>query len=306
MPPTPILHHYDTSPFSEKVRKLLAHKRLAWHAVTQPAIMPKPDLVPLTGGYRRIPVLQIGADVYCDTQLIARVLERLAPEPTLFPGGAVGTCDAWNLWADRLLFLPAVAIVFAEIGQLLPPEFMEDRAKMIPGRDFADIPRQAPHAREQVRALLAMLERQLADGRSWLLGDAPSLADASCFHPLWFLRVAPGAAALLGEFAGVRRWMARVEDLGHGSPEPMTPAAALAAARDATPAAPPPTTGDEPNGLRPGQMVAVTPDDYAFDPVTGTLSFATADEIAVRRTDPLVGEVAVHFPRFGFRVTPAG
>jgi hypothetical protein len=33
-----ILHHYDTSPFSEKIKKILAFKALAWHAVEQPTI----------------------------------------------------------------------------------------------------------------------------------------------------------------------------------------------------------------------------------------------------------------------------
>src|SRR5262249_44407814 len=155
--PALLLHHYDTSPFSEKIRKVLAHKRLAWGAVEQPSIMPKPDLIPLTGGYRRIPVLQIGADVDCDTQCIVRVLERVAPDPTIYPDGTVGTAHAWNLWADRLLFLPVVAVVFADIGSLVPPAFIEDRSKMMPGRDFRDIPKQAPHAREQVRALVATL-----------------------------------------------------------------------------------------------------------------------------------------------------
>ena len=70
-----ILHHYDTSPFSEKVRVMLGVKGLSWRSVIQPVIMPKPELVPLTGGYRRIPVLQIGADVYCDTQVILAELE---------------------------------------------------------------------------------------------------------------------------------------------------------------------------------------------------------------------------------------
>src|SRR5213593_2070890 len=167
--PDLILHHYDTSPFSEKIKKVLAYKDLAWCAVEQPTIMPKPQLVPLTGGYRRIPVLQIGADVYCDTQVIVRLLERLHPAPTLYPGASEGTCHAWNLWADRLVFLPAVATVFAESWQLLPPGFIEDRTKMVPGRDFSAIPREAPHAREQLRGFLATIEAQLADGRPYLL-----------------------------------------------------------------------------------------------------------------------------------------
>ena len=301
-----ILHHYDTSPFSEKIRKIFAHKRLPWRAVAQPNMMPKPELVPLTGGYRRIPVLQIGADVYCDTQLIVRVLERRHPTPTLYPGATEGTAHAWNLWADRTLFLPAVAVVFAEIGQFVPREFMEDRSRMMPGRDFAEIPRQAPHARVHLRALVGLLETQLADGRRWLLGADFSLADAACYHPLWFLRVAPGTAALLAEFARVRAWLARVEALGEGARTEMEPAAALALARDRTSTTEPTVDPHEPNGLEPGMRVSVVPDDYGFDPVTGELVVATLHELAVRRTDPTVGDVVVHVPRIGFQVTRAG
>src|SRR5213594_1846892 len=124
MAETLILHHYDASPFSEKIRKIFGMKRLKWRAVEQPSIMPKPDLVPLTGGYRRIPALQIGADVYCDSQLIARVLEQLHPAPTLYPAGSEATCHAVGLWADRLLFVPAVGLVFAEIGEFVPKAFI--------------------------------------------------------------------------------------------------------------------------------------------------------------------------------------
>jgi glutathione S-transferase len=303
--PALILHHYPASPFSEKIRKVLAHKRLAWHAVEQPSIMPKPDLVPLTGGYRRIPVLQIGADVWCDTQLIVRVIERLHPSPTLHPGGSEGTCHAWNLWADRLLFWHTVAVVFADLGPLVPKEFVDDRTKMIPGRDFAEVPKLAPHAKEQLRALFAILEAQLADERRYLLGADFSLADAACFHPLWFLRVAPSAPALLEEFGRLRAWTARVAELGEGDPRPMTPAEALAVAKAARPAPASGIAGAEPNALAIGHRIAVTADDYAFDPVVGELVAASATEIAVRRSDPALGDLVVHFPRFGYRVTEA-
>jgi glutathione S-transferase len=223
------------------------------------------------------------------------VLEGLRPEPTLYPGRSEGTCQAWSLWADRLVFLPVVAVVFAEIGHLVPPAFIEDRTKMMPGRDFSDIPKQAPHARAQLRGLFAILEAQLADGRPWLLGDAFSLADAACFHPLWFLRVAPGASELLEEFARLRAWRDRVDALGEGERSAMTPAEALAIAKESRPET---VQGG-------GQRVSVVPDDYAFDPVAGELVTSTAHEIAVRRTDPALGEIVVHFPRIGFRVLDA-
>jgi glutathione S-transferase len=78
-----ILHHYPDSPFSEKVRLILGAKKLAWKSVRIPVIMPKPDVLALTGGYRRTPLLQIGADIYCDTALICDVLQHRQPLPSL-------------------------------------------------------------------------------------------------------------------------------------------------------------------------------------------------------------------------------
>jgi len=104
-----ILHHYPTSPFSEKVRLMLGHKGLAWKSVHIPRIMPKPDVQALTGGYRRTPFLQIGADVYCDSALIADVLEHVQPEPALFPALARGLSRTVAQWADGTLFWAAMA-----------------------------------------------------------------------------------------------------------------------------------------------------------------------------------------------------
>ena len=80
-----ILHHYWTSPFAEKVHLLMGFKQLSWRSVIIPRVMPKPDLTALTGGYRKTPVLQVGADIYCDTALIAQRLEQAKATPALFP-----------------------------------------------------------------------------------------------------------------------------------------------------------------------------------------------------------------------------
>jgi len=300
--PELILHHYDTSPFSEKVKKILAHKGLAWHAVEQPTIMPKPQLVPLTGGYRRIPVLQIGADIFCDSQLIARVLEARQPQPTLYPDGSEGVCHAMALWADRMLFAATVPVLFALLGDAVPQAFIDDRSKLMGGRiSFADVPKQARAAREQLRAGAALLAAQLADGRPFLL-SAFSLADAACYHPVWFLRNFPGAGAVFEEYELLIAWAERVRKMGHGLRHDLDPAEALRVARQATPARGRGVAPHEPNGLSAGMQVSVTPEDYGFDPVGGELVTADAYEVAVRRHDPEVGDVVVHFPRTGFRV----
>jgi len=135
----PILHHYPNSPFAEKVRLILGHKRLAWKSVFIPMVMPKPDLTALTGGYRKTPVLQIGADIYCDTTLICDVLEQLAPAPALYPEATEGAARIVAQWADSALFTAAmawnfqpagVAQVFAGASEDVVKTFVADRTAM--------------------------------------------------------------------------------------------------------------------------------------------------------------------------------
>src|SRR5438270_9716340 len=98
-----ILHHYPLSHFSEKIRRILGYKKILWRSVEQPMMMPKPELTALTGGYRRLPVLQIGADAYCDTSCIARRLERVRPEPACVPPGQAALAAVIEEWADHRL-----------------------------------------------------------------------------------------------------------------------------------------------------------------------------------------------------------
>src|SRR6266436_5439521 len=250
MAETLILHHYDASPFSEKIRKIFGLKRLKWRAVEQPSIMPKPNLVPLTGGYRRIPVLQIGADVWCDTGIIIRKIDELKPEPTIYPGGLTAAADTMNQWADRRMFFSTTPVIFEKLAAVVPKEFIEDRSKMMQGANFAEIAQVAPDARNQVVAFLDQLERQL-NGRSFILGNAFSLADAASFHPVWFLRIEPSSFALAQKYKNVMRWFERIDAMGYGEVKPMDPDEALKIAKDSTPAA---ATGGgaDANGLKPG------------------------------------------------------
>ena len=299
-----ILHQYVNSPFSEKIRKIFAHKNIAWRSVEQPVIMPKPKLIPLTGGYRRIPVLQLGADIYCDTGIIIRKIDEMVPEPTIYPNAMEAAAHAMNLWADRRLFWSTTPVIFEKLGAQVPREFIEDLSKMMQGANFAEITLQAPNARNQLRAFLDLLDRQL-NRTPFLLGNAFSLADAACFHPVWFLRAEPTSFALAQKFPNLMRWFERIDAMGYGDAKPMDPDDALAIARDSTPATREQSDPDDPNGLRPGMRVAVTPDDYGFDPVVGKVVASTIYEIAIEREDPALGRIVNHFPKIGFRISAA-
>jgi len=303
----PILHQYAGSPFSEKLRLVFGFKRLHWAAVEIPVIMPKPDLVALTGGYRRTPVLQIGADIYCDSALGAKVIERLQPVPSLYPASAP-LAEPLAQWADSTLFWCAVpwAVQPASASVLMggaSPEalkaFAADRAPFSAGIKRLTV----PEARIQLLRHCGALDRQLADGRAFLLGAEASIADFSVAHCLWFIRRATPVAALLDPFARLNAWLDRLLAFGHGARQALTSAQALEVAASAAAAGQyAPVSVLDGQGLQADLPVTVAATDYGTDPVEGALVGLDDEEIVVRRSDPRAGTVHVHFPRAGFQV----
>lgn len=309
LPILPILHQYAGSPFSEKLRLVFGFKRLRWAAVEIPVIMPKPDVVALTGGYRKTPILQLGADIYCDSALAAKVIERLQPAPTLYPPSAP-LAEPLAQWADSTLFWSVVpwaiqpATASAMTGGASPDAlkaFAIDRASFTAGMKRLT----ASEARIQVLRHCGALERQLADGRDFLFGSAASIADFSVAHCLWFIRRATPVADILEPFAALGAWLDRMLALGHGqrsemgSGEAISVAAAASAAARSSQARTSVLPGQ---GIEAGRPVTVAATDYGADPVPGTLVGLDDDEIVVRRSDERAGTVHVHFPRAGFQV----
>jgi glutathione S-transferase len=226
-----ILHHYDASPFTQRVLRLLGIKRLDWRSVTTPMMPPKDDLVALTGGYRGTPVLQIGADVYIDSQRIARELESRYPEPTLFPDGQAGLAYAAVKWADAY-FRAGLHVAIGATSAAWPAEFRRDRQRIFPDIDFDRV--DLDHARSQLRAHAGFVELQLADGRPFLTGSAPGLLDAHAWTVPWFTRALPGINDLYAPYVRMQAWEARVAALGEGTRLACTADEAFEVARTST------------------------------------------------------------------------
>lgn len=307
-----ILHHYAQSPFAEKVRLMLGLKGLAWHSVTIPAAMPKPDLVALTGGYRRTPVMQVGADIYCDTALIARRLEREKVTPALFPEGKEAAAAGLAQFADQVLFQHGVAINFQPKGMAArfagAPEamvqgFIADRKALFTGGTASRL--DSAVALSQWPALMSRLETQLSRDGEFLLGDQPCVADFSHYHPLWFVAGNAAVAEVLEGYPAVSAWMTRMAAIGHGSSTAMDAAEAIKIANEATPETMRSIEFVSPGGFAAGQQVTVNAVDYGTEEVAGKLVFEDAEEVVIAREDERAGLVHVHFPRFGFKISAA-
>ena len=300
-----VLHHYPASPFAEKARLMLGYKGLAWKSVFVPMVMPKPDVMALTGGYRKTPILQVGADIYCDTVLIAQALDELVPAPALMPAAVEGLAGPLAQWADATLFWASMsystqAAGMAQMFAKAPPQaaqsFAEDRKAM-----GAGMPR--PRPADATGAYKTYLQRlaQMLQAGPYLLGAQPSVADFAAYHPLWFTRSqTPVLAGILEAYPTVLAWMDRMAAMGHGTVERYTSAQAIELARSSTPK---PVDGElfqDDHGIALGSRVSVAAESFGLEPTEGTLVAATASRYTLAREDDRAGPVHVHFPRIGY------
>ena len=212
-----ILHHYPESLFSEKARAMLNARGLPWRSVIIPMIMPRSDTIPLTGGYRRTPVMQVGADVYCDTAAIAAYVDGVGGGSTFYPAGSRLAAQTLARWVDTELFWSSVTVRFQpkNMGGFLAnaevaAAFAADRAKFSQGATTRQIP--LPEALARYHAFMAEMEAQLSDGRMYLFGPAWTIADFSVYHVLWFIPGAGGMAEELAAHPKVGAWYDRMKE----------------------------------------------------------------------------------------------
>lgn len=307
-----ILHHYDASPFAEKIRTLLGYKNACYNVVNIPIIMPKPDLIALTGGYRKTPVLQHKNHIYCDTRLMARVIDEQFTGMSIFPSNLSMTANTLSQWADQHLFSVAVALAFSPAGfeafrQRVPERFVEafvnDRAKMREGGNGLSM--DANTAFQLLPIYLQQMEQQLQSAGPYICGDQISIADFSIYHCLWFIHNNLGVSELLAGYQKLNQWFETIQSIGHGAQTIIEATAAIDIANSAQKVL---FSKDDFlvfNGITFGECVDIFPTDYGITPVTGELIVSKTDEIAIKRIDEKAGEVYVHFPRVGYRMVVA-
>ncbi|KAJ7648384.1 hypothetical protein DFH06DRAFT_1332619 [Mycena polygramma] len=319
-----ILYRYDVSPFSHKIDHVLLLKNIPHEKVNVGRILPRPEITDMLDvKYRRIPVLAIGNDIYCDTSLIASAVERRFPASagygTLFPkrkGG--GRADAGLIqmftkhWAETVVFFLGVRVLdFASF----PPEFVKDRETLLGGPiNFEAMAAGRPKSLSALSTHFALVEDQLSDGREWLFDtELPSLADISVHFVLVWIKRIPAAEPLFeaGTVPKLLEWLARITAHLDKLKETQTGAGAdltaeAAAARIAgAPFEPYSVVGFDPRegdrlGLTSGDRVAVGRDDSGLEFATaGTLVALNKEEFVIENSRGM----RCHFPRIGFAAT---
>ena len=302
-----ILHHYAMSPFSEKVRLMLGCAGLSWQSVIVAEMPPRPHLKALAGGYRRIPVAQSGADIFCDSRIISSEIAALARRPELAQSNINPQHQAFVSNAELEVFLACVLSadgkkLFGELRRntstLHVLRFLWDRINM--GRK-AKVKAAGPgRAKQVVRDHLAQLEDMLST--DFIAGDQPTAVDFTGYHGLWFVRDLGGSSVVSG-YPKVDAWMNRMGALGHGRQTEISIDQAIEEARRTEPRDLPESDTRDPLL---GKLVSVAPIDYGRDQVVGLLVASNEERWIVQREHALCGRVHVHFPRQGFAARAAG
>lgn len=201
----PLSSHSPASPFTNKVRVALRLKQIPFSYVTVPSMMPRPLLSKTFNiSYRKIPILVIGRELYCDTSLIIEALEHFFSGPaygTVYP--KVRGALSWNyrslargfasFWADKPLFRTTTGLIPHTVWE---SAFGTDRAQLIGHRlDPQKLRAKVPQNLAAFDLHLSLLETGFNGGESaWAFPTkSPSLADVSLYYQIrWGIDIAAG------------------------------------------------------------------------------------------------------------------
>ncbi|KIW03813.1 uncharacterized protein PV09_05113 [Verruconis gallopava] len=199
-----VLFGYESSTFTAKVRLALKLKQIPYYFVEVPSMMPRPLLVKLFNlTYRKIPVLAIGTDVYCDSSIILEALEHQFPASngyqSLYPRDATGRTNQAlirgfaSYWTDRPLFRVTTGLI---PGSVWRTSFGEDRAKLIGHKlDPDKLEKKLPENLSKLDLQLSLLEDLFreADDEWVFWTPEPSAADIAIWYQLnWGMDIAAG------------------------------------------------------------------------------------------------------------------
>ncbi|KAL2043980.1 hypothetical protein N7G274_003500 [Stereocaulon virgatum] len=319
-----VLFHYQFSPFAKRVVWYLTLRGIEYAQCLQPVYLPREDINALGVKYRRIPIMSIGRDIYCDTRLILQKLEEK------FPHGALGASQPEQKAIEKLLeswtvdggmFIRAAQTIPLEMPLLKDPKFTKDREDYS-GRSWSqqDVKNLQPEGITHVRDGFEFLEKWLlADGRQWILKtEKPSLADIEAIWPFhWVLSLKSLPPTVVSKekypkvYAWIDRFNAAIASAKSSAPKPATlkGAEAVKHVMQADFAEPEGQVDvNDPLGLKKGQDVESWPVDSGFKHHDrGRLVSITPQEVVLASQSKVGGrEIRIHHPRWNFRTRAVG
>ncbi|CAF0981637.1 unnamed protein product [Didymodactylos carnosus] len=264
-------------------------------------ILPRPDLQSIGINYRRIPVLAIGKDIYCDTSAIIDALNtKFSDKLVLSSKDLAGAIKGLQVLADGIF---RVVLGAFRINRM-PPSFIEDRKDLFPLLIDPNFEQLRPHALSETRGYLTTLENNLHS--DWILGQDLSLGDIEI---IWVLRWAlldlkfsEEPSLSKEQFPKVYTWIDRFMVQVEKNKSPSIQIKGDEAKRIILASNLDPVSGVDSNDpllLKEGDQVVINSTDAKpTHPQEGKLIGLNGKETVIE----LDNGIHVHFPRIGYRV----
>lgn len=245
----------DFSPYGQKTKLLLTAAGVDYKKCDQPVVLPRKDLEALGITYRRIPLLAVGKDVYCDSSLIVDIaVSKLAKQGSIITSPADKAYEDWggNAFQEMLGLVPQ---------QALTPEFVKDRETIFPILKRADLKSLRPSTLAGFQSRCKQVEDVfLSSGGPFINGDKLGLADIHVIFGLRWAMSNLGAAqdTGCGKDAFPKLWK-MIESLPEAKPEVLSTEETLKTIKESEYSADGPTSvmTDDPLGFKAGTEVTI-------------------------------------------------
>jgi len=295
-----ILHHYPFSPYAEKTRAILNYTGIDYLSVIHSEMPPRKYVEGLAGDYARIPVAQIGSDIFCDTKIICAELARISNKSELDYYQANQEVKDFVQHVEGKIFFASVLSsgspqarkkMLQQMGWLNVAKFVFDRINMMRTATTKNMIKMN-EAKNILREHLVSMESRLQD--DFIFGDKPNIADFAAYPGLWLIRDI-GEHRFINNYPKICAWMDRMKQLGPCQSEEITGEAAWDIARNTSPCVIDSRTGTHSGDI--GKQVAIGPSDYRQSKTVGILCFEDDVSWVIERESERVGRVHVHFPK---------
>ncbi|MDI3562408.1 glutathione S-transferase family protein [Bradyrhizobium sp. Arg816] len=197
----PIVYGFPRSTFVNIVRLILTHKDVAYQFQDIEPVMGKPDHLVLHP-FNRVPILRHGDLTIYETSAIAAYVDEAFVGVSLTPKDVkararmnqwIGVVNSY-VYPYMIHHVTHERLVFPELG--------------IPSDEAV-----VAHALPKVETVLAVLERELADGRNYLIGSEVSIADFFLLPSTFAFSLTEEGRRMYPKYPAFCRWRERMEGL---------------------------------------------------------------------------------------------
>lgn len=304
-----ILHRTLGSTYSQKIIALLGYTKTPWQSVIANKGMPRPVQEILVGSFaRRMPFLQIGADMYCDSDMIAMFIAEQTNHNE-FKSTQLSLKEKDLIFSiENELFTAVLASVkpinfitgyFRTVPFKTALAFFKDRLQLKKENPDFDITRKKTRYEWEiiVREFFKKFEEQLLLTPFLSGKEKPNLVDFTAYTHVYYMNVL-NRLKFANNTPTIKEWLKRMNRFSIKNNNELSGTKAIEIAKNSTPLAIPTSLL---NSANINKQVTIPFNDFLGShitkPLQGVLKGEDDYKYIIARNHPQIGTVHIHIPK---------